>query len=79
VAVDGQARAQVDFGGSAEAVPKVLAQHVRRCPAARPVLHDLEQHRMQIRARQSRRQLFERGRADTIDDPVPVVHGNAAD
>ena len=27
-----------------------------------------------IGARESRRQLFERGRPDTIDDPVPVVH-----
>jgi hypothetical protein len=30
---------------------------------------------MQIGARESGRQLFERGRADTIDDPVPVSHG----
>jgi hypothetical protein len=38
------------------------------------MLHDLEQHRVQIRARQSSRKLLERRRADTVDNPVPVVH-----
>ena len=74
VPVYGEALAQVDDGWSAEGVALVLRQHVGGRPAGGAALHDLEQHRMEVRARQSCCQLVERRRANTIDDPVAVVH-----
>ena len=74
--VNSEALAQIDDGRRTKGIALVVRQHVSRRPARRAALHDLEQHRMQVRARQSRCKLVERRRANAVDDPVAVAHGD---
>lgn len=74
VSIQFEARAQIDVRGDAERVALVLRQDVLGLALAGPLLHHVEQHRVQLGRGEACREPIEGGLSYGVDDPAAAVH-----